>query len=345
MAERLVLHVGLMKSGTSFLQQVLKQNREELQRRGVLFPGGPWRNQVRAVRDIIEHGGGNQEPLSDEGPWRTLMAEVDRWPGTAVISMEFLGPRNAAKIRDIVRELPPTRLHVVVTARDLARSVPAMWQESIQNWAHVSWPDYLAQVRAESPDSQWGRAFWSRQGAAAITGTWLDVVGPERLSLVTVPRPSAPRELLWERFASLVPVDPSGVDLAVRSNPSLGLASILVLQQTNQRLRARKRPMTPGEYQRNVKQLLAKKALGPRARSEARLGLDEQWVRERGDLEIARLAALGVPVVGDLEELRCEPVAGVGVGEVSEQEQLEAALDALAEATHQLAISRGAAPR
>ena len=39
MAERVVVHIGLMKSGTTFLQGRLDANREQLAAQGVLFPG------------------------------------------------------------------------------------------------------------------------------------------------------------------------------------------------------------------------------------------------------------------------------------------------------------------
>lgn len=345
MSRRIVLHVGLMKSGTSFLQSVMKSNAGELRRRGVLFPGGgSWRPQVRAVRDVAERGGGGQPPRSPNGPWARMMREVDEFTGTSVISMEFLGPRPPKKIQEIVTSLPPAEVEVVVTVRDLARTVPAMWQESVQNWSHVTWPDYLAGVRAEDMSSQNpGRAFWTRQGAARIVRNWTAAVGREHLTVVTVPPPGAAPSLLWERFASVVPVDPSGIDLEVRANPSLGLASVLVMRAMNERLRAQDEPITPGEYQRTVKQLLAKRGLSVRSREEPRLGMDEDWVVERGAQEVEALRALDPRVVGDLAELACRPVPGTSPEQVSTEEQLAAALDALAYVTGQLAARRGPA--
>ena len=55
MATRLVLHVGVMKSGTTFVQRVLLANRDRLAEHGVLFPGKQWRRQVVAVRDLMVH--------------------------------------------------------------------------------------------------------------------------------------------------------------------------------------------------------------------------------------------------------------------------------------------------
>ena len=109
MAERLVLHIGSMKSGTSFIQNVLGDNKDRLAEQGVLFPGPRWKFQVNAVQHLIGHGGPEQEPIDPAGPWQSVVDEVNAWPGTAVISMEFLGPRNPEKIAQIRALLPRHR--------------------------------------------------------------------------------------------------------------------------------------------------------------------------------------------------------------------------------------------
>lgn len=336
MADRVLLHVGLMKSGTSFLQQVLRANRATLHERGVLFPS-PWRRQVQAVKEVSSHGTGRQPPLASEGPWASLVAELRDWPGTAVVSMEFLGPRGPAKARDVVRALGPAQVDVVITVRDLARTIPAMWQETLQNRRTPTWPDYLAAVEAEDRATRGpGQAFWLRQDAPGITEVWQRAAGRDRVSVLTVPPPGASPELLWERFASLLPAGAVDVDLAVRSNPSLGLASLEVLRRLNARLAERPRTITPGQYERVVKQLIAKRGLAGRA-GDPRLGYHADWVARRGERDIERLRELAPRVVGDLEELRCRPVPGSDPDDVGAEQQLEAALDALAAAVAGLA--------
>jgi len=260
-ARRLVLHVGLMKSGTSFIQQVLRANDEVLAGRDVLFPA-PWKLQVQAVREISDHGGAGQDPVDDKGPWRKLMKRIEEWPDTAVVSMEFLGPRGRRKVREILADLPADEVQVVISVRDLARTIPAMWQENVQNWGRLSWPEYLDGVREEDRSKPGpGRSFWTRQDASGIAETWVSAAGADRVTLLTVPPRKAPSSLLWERFASIIPVDPAGFDLDVPSNPSLGLPSLLVLHELNARLRESPDPITARAYERTVKRLLAKRSL------------------------------------------------------------------------------------
>jgi hypothetical protein len=54
MARRVVLHVGLMKSGTTFIQGRLNASRATLADQKVLFPGPSWARHARAVSDFME---------------------------------------------------------------------------------------------------------------------------------------------------------------------------------------------------------------------------------------------------------------------------------------------------
>ncbi len=341
MADRVLLHVGLLKSGTSFLQEVLRTNQDLLREQGVLYPR-PWKRQVQAVRDVIGPGDADQEPLAADGAWRSLVAEIRDWPGTAVVSMEFLGPRGPSKSRQIVTELAPAEVDVVISVRDLARTIPAMWQESLQNRGTWTWEEYLAGVREENrTDPGPGRAFWFRQDAPGITETWQGSAGRDHVTVLTVPPPGAPPGVLWERFASLLPIEGAEIDLDVRANPSLGLASLLVMRELNQRLEAAEGPPITGrQYERVVKHLLAKRGLAGR-REDPRLGYDTSWVVERGDRDLERLRALDPHVAGDLEDLRCRPVEGVAPEDVTAEQQLDAALAGLTEVVGRLARRSG----
>ena len=53
MVDQVVLHVGAMKSGTTYLQALLFQNKESLARQDVLVVGTTWSDQVRGVGEIL----------------------------------------------------------------------------------------------------------------------------------------------------------------------------------------------------------------------------------------------------------------------------------------------------
>ncbi|PUA81985.1 hypothetical protein [Nocardioides currus] len=328
MAERVVLHIGSMKSGTSFIQNVLGNNGDELAQHGISFAGDRWRDQVAAVQDLIAHGGPQQAPLDPTGPWCTLVDSINATPGTVVVSMEFLAPRVTHKI-EMIRDSLQGRLEVVLTGRDLARNIAAMWLESVQNGSAVGWDDYLRAVRAEG-DGPVARNFWNHQGLAAIARRWSDAVGADHFTLMTVPAKGAPSNLLWERFAQVLQLDPAAFELNVRANRSIGLATAMTLRQLNEILG---RDGTPAAdhpfYDLLVKHLLTKRGMVAR-QGEPTLGLDERWVMKRGAAEVAALRKQRHRVIGDLDELLPQKVSGVHPSQVSTEQRLDAAMEGLA---------------
>lgn len=324
--QRLVLHVGAMKSGTTFIQSRLFAHRDLLQERGIRVPGRRRRSQVLAVQQLLRGGG----PM-----WDKHAAAVSRHEGTSVISMELLGPTSedvVAALRDSV----DAEVEVVITARDLNRSIPAMWQETVQNGRCWGWRHYVAGARADRPSvrqgasmTEPGRAFWIQQDLVRMARTWASVFGPERVTVVTVPPPGAPAELLWSRFASVVGPELDGFTSAPDPNESLGAASASAMRRVNELLDAEGLPFPQGHQLR--KRLLTKQVLAARKAAEPAIGLAvEPWVVEEAEAQCAGLTDLGVRLVGDWADLTPVDVAGIDPETLDEREIGEAALAGLA---------------
>ena len=267
-AERVVLHIGAMKSGTSFIQNVLNKNREVLQEHGLRFACDRWKQQVSAVHDLIDHGTNDQPPFAPDGPWNELVDDIAAWPGTAIVSMEFLAPRQRPKIEIVKDAFKGSDLQVVLTARDLARSLPAMWMETMQNRGVRTWEEFLDSVREdEGKPGQW---FWRNQRISGISERWSEAVGRDHFTLVTVPPKGAPPSTLWDRFASVAGIPEGICDLEVRSNPGIDAASAMVLRAVNERLEAE--GYNRQDYERVVKGVLAKQGLVQRGREVGAAG-------------------------------------------------------------------------
>ncbi|UUZ58147.1 hypothetical protein [Nocardioides sp. B-3] len=197
-----------MKSGTSFIQSRLFANKPMLpEERGIPVPGMNWLSRVMAARDVLGSG---------EEQWAKMAGKVNAHDGTSVISMEYLGPVRAVVAERVVASFPSHSIDVVITARDLNRSIAAMWQETVQNGRTRTFAEYLAGIEARRPGHrapdlpappESGRTFWRQQNLARLARTW-GALAP--VSLVTVPPPGAPRELLWERFCSVLGTPPGG---------------------------------------------------------------------------------------------------------------------------------------
>jgi hypothetical protein len=320
-ARRVVLHVGLMKSGTSYLQRLFSVNRDLLAERDVLFPGKVWGSQVRGVAEVLQRK--RLAVVPPPGSWQALVDELGEWSGTGVISMEFLGPAAPERIQDVVSSFPSGTVDVLVTARDLGRGVPAMWQETLKNGRSQSFGQYVADVEA-SRDA--GRRFWREQDVAATCARWGAAVGSDRVVVVTVPPAGAPSQELWQRVASALGTDPAGLQEPGAANESLGAASAEVLRLLNTRLE----DVPFSVYARRVKQQLAKGALAARRAEEPALGfVPPDWLLDRSRAMVEELRRSGVTIVGDLRDLEPVPVSGIRPEDVALGDQLTSAIAAL----------------
>ena len=319
MAQRVVLHVGLMKSGTSYLQQRLFANRDLLAARGVLVPGRTQRDQVLAVQDVLERHSAAPQSI---GKWAVLLGEIEGHDADVVISAEYLGPVTPARIGTVVEALG-SPVDVVITLRDLGRVVPAMWQERLKNGHITGWREYVDGLTGDAPSA---RSFWRQQGASRIVRNWAEAVGPERVTVVTLPVPGAEPSLLWTRFCEAAGVDGHGCAEVEPANTSLDVASAIVLRAVN--LALAERGATDPAYQLLLKFRLAKKAMA--ARAGRPIGFEAPpWLEQRAISIVEMIRASGVRVVGDLGELTPLAVPGDDPEEVSADEVIAAAADAL----------------
>ncbi len=321
MTHRVVLHVGAMKSGTSYLQRLLFANQSLLSERGVAVPGRAWPDQVRGVSEILERKRVVSAP--PEGAWQQLVDDLAAADGVGVISMEYLGPAAPRKIEAVVSSFPAGTVEVVVTARDLGRSIPAMWQETLKNGRFQPFDEYVAAI---ADRDGLGRRFWREQDVAGISERWAAAVGAENVTLVTVPPPGAPSTLLWERFATTLDLDPDGFEAPGATNESLGAASAEVLRHLNVRVDG----MAYGEYARRVKQQLAKRVMARRRGEEPGVGFEPPaWLLDRAGSLVGQLGGSGIRVVGDLAELTPLTVSGVRPADLPVEDQLAAAVAAI----------------
>lgn len=298
------LHIGTMKSGTSYIQGMLWRNRAALRAHGVLYPGKSWQDQVAAVRDIIEAHGGGRETVA--GSWATMRDELVSWPGgTAIISMELLSVAAPERLRAMVESLAPAEVHVIITARDLARVIPSAWQESTQNRQTWTWPAYLASVTGESDEEPAAfNRFWRQHDVAGIAARWAESVGEDHIHVVVVPPAGGPRDELWRRFCSVIGLDAAAYSGAnkVRGNPAVGAASAEFLRRLNVMVG---KQLDVVAYEQVVKRFLAKRTLAHRT-NEFRLVLPAgslPWAVQRATQMITELRDSGVQVAGDLDEL------------------------------------------
>ncbi|MGY1917086.1 hypothetical protein [Blastococcus sp. SYSU DS0973] len=330
-AHRVILHVGTPKSGTTYLQDLLWNSREALADAGVHFPGDVPEAHFHATLDLKQEDfNGWVDPVT-QGAWDRLVEAARAHEGTTVISHELFGDLPAEAIARVHADLAFAELHVVVTARDLARQLPAVWQEDVKNRHYMPFEEFLAVAQSDSWSDAWyGRALWLRQDLPALVARWRAALPATRVHLVTVPPRGADPAALWQRFAQVIGVDP---DLATppdgRRNKSLGRAEAELLRRLNERLDY---GIDWPTYAARITHHVAADVLAERP-SSGSLTVppgDRAWVAWRAAAMVEELRTAGCQVVGHLDELTVSPTGSAPTtAAVSAEELLDAALDAL----------------
>lgn len=302
------LHVGVPKTGTTYLQQVLADNRRTLADQGVLYPGRG-RDHFMAAQDVMRTPFRGHVDPRVAGSWRRVVGEVVAWDGPSIVSHEILASADDETLARIVDDLGADHLRVVVTARDLLRQLPAVWQETLKNGGHRTLHGFVAFAREQvaAPEHPLG-GFWGYQDTAWLVERWARLLPAEQLVVVTVPPPGSAPGLLWQRFASAVGVElpPEALEVP-RTNESLGAPEAEWLRRFNARTG---KDWEWPRYQRQVKATLVPGALAGSGSEPIRLTAeDARWVAGLSRDVADRLAGQGCTVVGDLADLVPDPAA------------------------------------
>ena len=310
---RVVVHVGTPKTGTSYVQDVLFLNRDTLAEQGILYPADRFDEHFLAALDLMElHWGGLETQAV--GAWDRLAERVRTWPGTVIISHEILANATRQQVRralDSFGDPATTEVHVVLSARDLVRQVPAEWQENVKHRRTFDYRSFLDKIMDPARDGELASWFWGVQEVPDILDRWGGSLPPERVHLVTVPKPGAPRDLLWQRFTSVLGLDDVELELETdRANPSMGVPETTLVRRINQRVN--NGVLANEDYRQLVRELLAHRTLSRRSGSP-RLALPPDvraWAVDLSETWIEDLAAKGYDVAGSLDELRPDAEAG-----------------------------------
>jgi hypothetical protein len=308
MSKRVYFHVGAPKTGTTYLQNVLFQNKDGLAAHGVLYPYADPGQSFRSMQDFRGVGWGSSAASAFAGEWDAVATRAREWDGPAVIfSNELLGGSRADRIKAGLASVQPADVHVIFTARDFARQLVSDWQEHIKHKHTVTleqFVDDLIEYGLDAPEP-FGELFWGMHDATYVLDRWAaSGVPTQNIHLITVAQPGAPSDTLWRRFCTVTGLEPEHYETRIqRTNASMGIAETELVRRMNIEVQG----MTPESYDPLVRRLLAEEVLGGQS---PRLMLPPdrmEWVVERSRRLIDELSAAGYPVEGDLQELMPRP--------------------------------------
>ena len=326
MATRVFWHIGLPKTGTTYLQDALWLNRDELRARGLLLPGRSRRRHLLASLDLREDPTLVDRPGDIRAPWQELATEVAAWSGDAVISHEFFAAAAPHQIRRALDDLAGAEVHVVLTCRSMVELGISRWQEFVKNGGRAD-IDRYPRARPYRPADEWG---WGSFDLADVLRRWGSVVAPERIHVLPMAPGRSDPQQLWVLFCSVLGVDPQGLDVpAAPVNSTLGVVETELLRRVNPHLSGFRPAVDRGRWIRG--HLGTPRVLGDR-RERFRPGerkLEE--LRRRGDEALSMLREGRYHVVGDLDLLQPRDLSGLRhPSEVTDTELLEAATRSIA---------------
>jgi hypothetical protein len=298
MADRVYLHIGLPKTATTYLQTIMWNNRESLAEQEVLLPGVARREHFWASRVIREDPAFEKFSEYRRGAWDRLREEVAQWPGSALISHEFFAAASAEQAAKMVADLAPAEVHLVITAREPLGLFTASWQESLKNRDTMPISHYSL-TESELSTAIWN---WRTLDIRLVLERWSPGLPAEHVHVLPLPGPSVPKREIWDRFATLIGVDPDAADLSQTfPNASMGVVEAETLRRINHHLGSFNSSIDRGTF---IRTYIADERLVPRGGEPFWPGEERaEEARARGRDAVDYIAAQGFDVVGDLKEL------------------------------------------
>ncbi|MGH3499024.1 MAG: hypothetical protein ACRDP1_16310 [Nocardioidaceae bacterium] len=350
---RVFVHVGQAKTGTTYLQDLLKQHRPALRSKGLLYPRTNTPDHFLPALDARgDHVFLGEERVRAAGAWARLVTTALRFDGDVVLGHEILATARADAAQVALRMFDEREVHVLVTVRDPARQLLAVWQEGLKHRRHHDFADYLRLTGfgddqevppVRSPDDP--RPFSSHH-LVGVLDAWCADLPPEQVHVITVPQSGTDPSLLWNRFLGVCGEDaslyPAPAGHSVRRNVSLGVNDSELLRRVNEALGAE---LGGREYGAVVKEIWAQKVLGA-ASPDQRMALPEHQLRLTEQMAASWIDTIrdrGYAVAGSLDELRPTPTQGRQPGSWTEVEVLAAAIRSNAGLLRQIATLRAEA--
>lgn len=305
MARRVFLHVATPKSGTTYLQAVLWQNTQVLREANLLLPGR-FQMHYTAAKGVTNRKRMRDVKIDVGTAWPRLAHQSNAWGGDALVSHELFAPASAEQAEAAKAALDAPETHLILTARALHKQVPASWQQGVQGGNTLTFDLFAHHIRKGKGRAGW---FWDVQDLPDIAQRWGAGIPAEQIHIVTVPQDASDPTLLWQRYASVLGVDPASCDVNIpKQNVSLGCVEAEVLRRINFQRDERFQSGNERSYARWTRRLLAVETLGSRQGAPFALSEDaRKWISKRtADME-RTIRDRGYHVVGDLADLDWQP--------------------------------------
>ncbi|WP_436701411.1 hypothetical protein [Nocardioides sp. BYT-33-1] len=306
-----ILHVGPHKTGTTALQSILHQARDELEAHGVGYLSRG-RHDASAARWVTRRLVVGSDAAAAERRWERIVGDL-RAPGSQrrLFSSEFLSDATDEQLDEIVDRVGRDDLWIVITLRPLARILSSQYQQGLQSGGRREYDEWLRSIFDPDHPRPAPRNFWVRHRHDALAARWAERVGRDRVVVVVLD--PADRQFLPRVFEGLLDLTPGTLTAKeALENRSLTAAEAEVIRRFNvQYRRAGLRPESHARVLIDIGDHLKSRVPGG---EEARI-VTPDWAVARANEVAAEMADtirdLGVRVHGDLASLASVPPTGI----------------------------------
>ncbi|MFM7146231.1 MAG: hypothetical protein ACKOW5_07830, partial [Actinomycetales bacterium] len=240
----------------------------------------------------------------------------------------------------VVQGLGGSRVHVVVTLRNLGSLLPSSWQQYLKYGLETDYEPWLQDVFAVRGSSRKSPTFWRRHDHGEVVQRWVKAAGPDNVTVLVLEK--VDRSALFVAFAQLLGIPEqvltSRMDLT--SNRSMTAAEAELLLGVNRRVKS---SLRWPDYVRLVRRGMALAMVERRqpAATEPRMSTPD-WAldaaAEHGAQIVEQLQASGARVAGPIDELAVRlpsQSAHERIHDIPVQAALEAVVAVIAESAQQ----------
>jgi hypothetical protein len=344
-----LFHIGIPKTGTTFIQRTAAACRDQLAAHGVFYPPGRGTSyNHRDPVDAVLGSGFADLRAPDIGVWEEFAESLEAAGAVRCwFGHERASGANEEQARYFAKSLG-RKVHVVITLRSFGSLLAPAWSESAKLRSGRSLRDFLEAVMTERPDVGISRAFYDRNDQGLVVRRWAEAVGRENVTAIVVDKGDPdylphcfedllglPRDLLVGR-----------VDADVKGNRSLSLEEAELNRLVAGKLHG---TLGPRAYLEIVRYGGTASLLNSeRDRSAERpVSLPRDVAKaatERGRRHADEIAESGVRVLGNLDLLREETAwvddAALEVGAVPPDLAVDAIAGIARRVAKQLAVER-----
>lgn len=297
MARRVFLHIGLPKTGTTYLQTIMWHNRAQMRQDGILLPGDERRDHLWSSLVVREDPKVYRRNPKARSSWDRIVGQIAEWADDAVISHEYFAGASEEQARDAIEALAPAEVHIVVTGRDPLGLFTASWQELVKLRGTTPIEKY-SRTSSSNPLRIWN---WRALDTGEVLERWAVHVPNERVHVLPL-TPESPRELLWQRFAGVIGAEADNYDLtSSHPNESMGVVETEMLRRVNAHLSDFSKAYDVGVW---IRSYLGEGQLVTRKGEKFWPDADQVEIcRQRGRDMVSLIREREYDVVGDVDDL------------------------------------------